>query len=112
MFKIKVFIYISIFSFLLIVTSFIKNQTREIEKDIYNINSTINKKERDLNESQLDFSYLTSPSIIESKIKHLDSQKYITMDFSSIFLSFDEFNKIQNKFVIQNNRNEKNIQKK
>lgn len=112
MFKIKVFIYILIFSFLLIVTSFIKNQTREIEKDIYNIHSTINKKERDLNESQLDFSYLTSPSIIESKIKHLDSQKYITMDFSSIFLSFDEFNKIQNKFVIQNNRNEKNIQKK
>ena len=32
MFKFKLFISLAIFSFLLILTSFVKNQTREIEK--------------------------------------------------------------------------------
>ena len=36
MFKFKLFISLAIFSFLLILTSFVKNQTREIEKKIYN----------------------------------------------------------------------------
>ena len=34
MFKLKIFISILIFSFLLIATSIVKNQTRKIEKEI------------------------------------------------------------------------------
>ena len=59
------------FSLLLIGTSIIKNQTRELEKNIYNLNKIVNQKEKDLNESELDFSYLSSPSMIEKKLKTL-----------------------------------------
>ena len=80
-----------IFTFLLIGTSIIKNQTREIEKKIYNISNKIFLKEKDLNESQLDFFYLTSPSIIERKIEHLDYNHYFPMEYSNIFLSMNNF---------------------
>ena len=68
MFKLQVLISTIIFSLLLIGTSFIKNQTREIEKNISNLSKVINQKKRDLNESELDYSYLSSPSIIEQKL--------------------------------------------
>ena len=41
MFKIKVISFILIFSILLIATSIIKNQTREIEKKIYELNKKL-----------------------------------------------------------------------
>ena len=63
MFKLRIFISIITFSSLMIFTSFIKNQTREIEKNISNLNKEIFVKEKDLNESELDFSYLTSPAV-------------------------------------------------
>ncbi len=101
MFKIKIFTSIIIFSFLLIGTSIIKNNTREIERKIYKISKSIQKKERDHNESQLDFFYLTSPSSIEKKIEHIDSNQYIPMDYSNIFLNIFEFLDIEKKIVKQ-----------
>ena len=71
----------------------------------------MNLKEKDLYESQLDFSYLTSPSIIEGKIKYLDIKEYHPMDFSKIFLSLSSFEKLQNKFATQENIDEKKIKK-
>ena len=56
MLKLKIIVSVLIFSFLLISTSTIKNQTREIEKKIFSLNNKILNKEKDLNESQLDFS--------------------------------------------------------
>ena len=111
MFKIKVFFSITIFSLLLIFTSFIKNETREIEKKIFKKNKEVSLKEKDLYETQLDFSYLTSPSIIEDKIKYLDIKEYHPMDFSKIFLSLSSFEKLQNKFATQENIDEKKIKK-
>ena len=55
MFKFKIFISVAIFSFLLIGTSIVKNQTREIEKKIFLMNKKINLKQKDLYETQLDF---------------------------------------------------------
>ena len=112
MFKTKILISIIIFTFLLIGTSIIKNQTREIEKKIYNISNKIFLKEKDLNESQLDFFYLTSPSIIERKIEHLDYNHYFPMEYSNIFLSMNNFLGLKNKLAIQKIPNEKKIQKK
>ena len=112
MFRLKIFISIVIFSSLLFGTSIIKNQTREIEKKIFNISKEIILKERDLNESQLDFSYLTSPSMIDQKIKHLDNKNYFPMEYSKIFLDLSSFINLQNKFVIQLQNNEKKTQKK
>ena len=106
MFKIKIFVSIIIFSILLIVTSIIKNQTRETEKKILNLSKIIKIKEKDLNESQLDFSYLSSPMIIHDKIKLIDNEKYVTMENSKIFLSISSFLDLQNRLAIQRNQNE------
>ncbi len=109
MFKFKIFSSIIIFSILLIVTSFIKNQTRDIEKKILNINQIVSLKEKDISETQLDFSYLASPSMIEQKINYLDNLKYIPMDYSRIFLNISVFLDLDKKFVTQKKENEKKI---
>ena len=106
MFKIKIFISVITFSILLIVTSIIKNQTRETEKKIHNLSKIITAKEKDLNESQLDFTYLSSPLIIHDKIKLIDNEKYVTMEYSKIFLSMSSFLNLQSKLAIQRNQNE------
>ena len=106
MFKIKIFVSIITFSILLIVTSIIKNQTRETEKKILNLSKIIKIKEKDLNESELDFSYLSSPSIIHDKIKLIDNEKYVTMEYSKIFLSMSSFLDLQNRLAIQRNQDE------
>lgn len=106
MFKIKIFVSVITFSILLIVTSIIKNQTRETEKKIHNLSKIITAKEKDLNESQLDFTYLSSPLIIHDKIKLIDNEKYVTMEYSKIFLSMSSFLDLQNKLAIQRNQNE------
>lgn len=111
MYKLKLIISILTFSFCLILTSSIKNQTREIEKKINVLSSKNFQKEKDLNEIQLDFHYLTSPSIIEKKIENLDNHNYEPMKFSNIFLSMSDFIDLKNKYVTQDRSNEK-IQKK
>jgi len=111
MFRIKILISVVIFSSLLILTSFIKNQTRIIEKKIFNVSKTVNSKENDLSESQLDFFYLTSPSIIEKKIENLDNNQYVPMEYSKIFLSISNFIELENKVAIQGNQNEKKKKK-
>ena len=109
MIKIKLLFSIVIFSFLLIITSIIKNEAREIEKNIYHLSKLIIQKEKDLNESELDFSYLTSPSMIEKSLENLDKENYFAMELSKIFLSLSHFKNIQNKLVTQKKNNEKKI---
>ena len=112
MFKLKFLFSILIFSLLLIGTSIIKNQSRELEKNIYSLSELINQYEKDLNESQLDFTYLTTPSMIEKKINFLDKIQYLPMEYSNIYLDVSELKNFQNKFAIQEQQNEKKIKKK
>ena len=112
MFSTRIFLSIIFFSFLIIGTSFIKNETREIEKNINIKSKIIFTKQKDLNESQLDFTYLTSPSMIEKKVKHLDKNEYIPMDHSKIFTNMSNFLKLRNKIAIYENYNERKIKKK
>ena len=112
MYKFKLCISIIFFSLLLVGTSIIKNETRDLEKKIDNLNEHIVSKEKDLNETQLDFFYLTSPYVLEQRIQNLDINIYIPMKHSNIFLSFLSFVGLQNKFVIQEIQNEKKIQKR
>ena len=72
MFKTKFIISTIIFITFLIVTSFIKNKTRIIEKQILSLNNTILSKKKRCNEAQLDFYYLTSPAEIESRLELID----------------------------------------
>ena len=61
----KIIIYSVIFVTLLIITSTIKNKTRIIEKKISNLSKQVWIKKKDLNETQLDFYYLSTPLEIE-----------------------------------------------
>tara|TARA_Y100001958_G_C20670378_1_gene189912 strand:+ start:45 stop:344 length:300 start_codon:yes stop_codon:yes gene_type:complete len=96
-----------VFSFLLFGTSIIKNQTREIEKKIFILNKNVQLKQKDINETQLDFTYLSSPAMIEKRIEFLDSNEYMPMKSSNIFLNMDSFINLENKFASQQNKNEK-----
>ena len=109
MFKSKIFLSLIIFFFLLITISIIKNQTRSLEKKIYQLKKKISIKEKDLNESQFDFFYLSSPDIIEKKINNLGKNNYLPMRHSEIFLNFSSFTNIQNKITILKRDNEKKI---
>lgn len=111
MFKIRIFFSVIFFSLLLVGTSFVKNQTREIEKKIFKISKIIYLKKKDLNGSQLDFFYLSSPSILEKKIEDLDLNDYSVMNRSRVFLNMPSFLAIQNN-VAYDRQNEKKIQKK
>ena len=64
MFKTKFIISTVTFVTFLIITSTIKNKTRLIEKNLSNLSQEILLKKKDINETQLDFYYLTSPKEI------------------------------------------------
>ena len=111
MFKLKIVIPTIIFLILLIITSIIKNQTRTIEKKLLKISKNIALQEKDINESQLDFYFLTSPAEIEKKIKILGQNEYLPIQNSNLFLNLSNFTGIQKKISILNKKNEKETKK-
>ena len=112
MFKTKFIISAIIFTTFLIITSVIKNETRIIEKQISKLNVKVFLKKKDINESQLDFYYLTSPLEIEKKLDVIGYNNYQPIEYSNIFLNFSNFTEIKNKISNLNRLNEKKIQKK
>ena len=112
MFKTKFIISISILVTFLIITSMIKNKTREIEKKILNLNVKILSKEKNINETQLEFYYLTSPLEIEKRLNIIGFDKYQPIAYSNIFFDVSDLINIQNKISQLKNLNEKKIQKK
>ena len=111
MFRLKNASIVIIFFILLIITSIIKNQTRITEKKLNKLNEKITLKKKDINESQLDFYFLTSPVEVEKKIKLLGQNNYKTIQNSNIFLSLSSFMNIKNKISTHNNQNEKKTKK-
>ena len=112
MFKTKLIISITVFVTFLIITSTVKNKTRIIEKKISNINIQLLDKQKDINQAQLDFYYLTSPAEIEKKLNLLGFNDYFPIKYSNIFLDVSDFTKINNKISNIKNLNEKKIKKK
>ena len=112
MLKVNLIISILIFSILLTFTSIIKNKTRIIEKNIFKIDKRIALKEKDLNEIELDYHYLSSPSNISNKLNNLLIMDYSPMDFSRIYLDYEDFTKAEKKMSILKNNNEKKAKKK
>ena len=112
MFKIKFIIALSVFISFLLVTSTIKNKTRVIEKNISNLTTKIFIKTSDINETQLDFDYLTSPAEIEKKISIIGFDNYQPIKYSRIFFDILDFTEIQNKISNLKKIDEKKIQKK
>ena len=112
MFKTKFIISISVFVTFLLVTSAIKNKTRITEKKISNLKKVIAAKEKNVNEAELDFYYLTSPKELEKKLNLIGFKDYRPIKYSNIYLNISDLNKIQNKTSNLNNFNGKKIQKK
>jgi hypothetical protein len=107
MFRSKIIIPIIIFLFLLIITSIIKNETRIIEKKLSKLNKQIILKETDINESELDFYFLSSPAELEKRVKVLGNINYNPIKNSNIFQNLSNFTDIQKKISILNKYDEK-----
>ncbi len=101
-----------IFIFFLSVTSIIKNKTRIIEKEILNLDNKILFKEKNINEAQLDFYYLTSPQEIEKRLNLIGFDNYQPIAYSKIFFDFSDFTNIKKKTSNLINLNEQKTQKK
>ena len=107
MFNKKIVLFTSIFVICLIVTSFIKNKTRMIEKKIYNLNVKILSNKKKINQAQLDFHYITSPAEIEKRLSTLGLDTYQPIKHSKIFFNISDLNKLQKKISNIDNLNEK-----
>ena len=91
MFSKRLVISLSIFCFMIIFVSFIKNETRILEKKISKLEKRINYLKQNLNEAQLDFFYLSSPEVISNKIQEFSDENYTNTRFSQIYLSLKDF---------------------
>ena len=112
MFNSKLFFSLFVFTFLLILTSFIKNQSRILEKQIKSLNSNIIAKEKNISEAEMEFSYLSSPNEIEKKLNNRDLEKFEPIKHSNIFYDIHDFNLLEKKLSNFINIDEKNIRKK
>lgn len=91
MFNKSIIVSLCIFFALMIFTSFIKNETRNIEKDIKKLEKEIFVLEKQLNNANVDFVYLSSPEKLKENLTKFDEKKYFSFDYSRFFLSTDEF---------------------
>tara|TARA_B100000029_G_scaffold332306_1_gene324542 strand:+ start:615 stop:935 length:321 start_codon:yes stop_codon:yes gene_type:complete len=91
MFKKSVIISLSIFFILMIITSIVKNNTRNIEKNIEKLGGEVSTLEKELADAKIDFIYLSTPERLQKKITDLSKIKYFSYDHSSIFLSTEDF---------------------
>ena len=112
MFNSKFIFSLIIFITFLIITSFIKNQSRILEKQISRLNIKVLSIEKNLSETQLEFFYLTSPLEIEKKLINYDLKKFKPIEHSKIFYHLDDFTSMGRKLSNLRNKNEKEKQKK
>jgi len=112
MFKTKYIISTILLVAFLTITSFIKNETRTLEKKITNLNIKVLLNEKDINEAQLDFYYLSSPAEIEKRLNIIGLNNYQPISYSKIFFKVSDFTLNKNKFSTLNYLDEKKIQKK
>ena len=87
MFKTKYIISTILLVAFLTITSFIKNETRTLEKKITNLNIKVLLNEKDINEAQLDFYYLSSPAEIEKRLNIIGLNNYQPISYSKIFFN-------------------------
>ena len=111
MFNSKLFFSLAVFTFFLIITSLVKNQSRIIEKQIKGLNIKIIAKEKNISEAEMEFSYLSSPSEIEKKFNN-NLEKFEPIKHSNIFYDVDDFNTLDKKLSNLINIDEKKIRKK
>ena len=92
-----ILISLSIFFTFMILTSVVKNNTRNIEKTIEKLNLQVNVLEKELMDAEIDYIYLSSPENLNKKISNFENGKYFEFDHSRIFLSTEDFINISSK---------------
>ena len=112
MFNSKLFFSLAVFTFFLIITSLVKNQSRIIEKQIKSLNINIIAKEKNISEAEIEFSYLSSPNEIEKKFNSGDLEKFEPIKYSNIFYDVHDFNTLEKKLSNLIIIDEKKIRKK
>ena len=112
MFNSKLFFSLAVFTFFLIITSLVKNQSRIIEKQMKGLNINIIAKEKSVSEAEMEFSYLSSPNEIEKKFNIRDLEKFEPIKHSNIFYDIRDFNILEKKLSNLINIDEKKIRKK
>ena len=105
MLKSKIVYSVIIFLFLFSSTSFLKNETRIIEKNINFIKLNINNLQKKIYEAKIEYHYLSSPANLDKEIK-LFGTDYIPISKSNIYQNLDEFlveqkkiSKIEERYV-------------
>ena len=91
MFKNSLVISLSIFFISMILTSTVKNNTRNIEKNIEKLEVETFVLEKELSDAKIDIIYLSTPGKLREKLSDLTDRKYLNYDFSRIFLSTKDF---------------------
>ena len=85
--------------------------TRVTEKKIVNLKKIIAIKEKNINEAELDFEYLTSPVELEKKINLIGFNNYQPIKHSKIYFNISHLTKVQNKISNFKKINGKKTQK-
>ena len=96
--KKKLIILLIYFSFFITIP-IIKNETRLIEKKIQTHKTQIKLLETNFSEAYLEFQYLSSPEILEKKVKQNLDINYNNLKTSQIYLSFDDYINEQKKIT-------------
>ena len=91
MFKKSLILSLTVFLTLMVITSVIKNKTRNLEKEIEKINKEVAFLEKQLSDAEIDYIYLSSPEKLKKYLSTLDKEKYLSFDYSRIFFSTEQF---------------------
>ena len=91
MFKKSLIFSLTVFFTLMIITSLIKNKTRNLEKEIEKINKEVAFLEKELSDAEIDYIYLSSPKKLKQYICTFGKEEYLSFDYSRIFFSTEQF---------------------
>ena len=91
MFKKSLILSLAVFFTLMIITSVIKNKTRNLEKEIEKINKEVAFLEKQLSDAEIDYIYLSSPEKLKKYLSTLSKETYLSFDHSRIFFSTEQF---------------------
>jgi len=91
MFKKSLILSFTVFFTLMIITSVIKNKTRNLEKEIEKINEEVAFLEKQLSDTEIDYIYLSSPNKLKKYLSILSKEEYLSFDHSRIFFSIEQF---------------------
>ena len=97
MFKKSVVISLCTFFILMVFTSFIKNKTRGIEKNIQKLNKEISVLQKELDNSIIDFVYLSSPEKLEENLNSFSKKNIQVLIIQDFFYQPKNFRNIVQK---------------